>query len=370
MHYLSMTTYDFPLTRPLLIGLLTVYSSAIALHIPHLPWWVLILYLGVMLWRINILRERWQAPGLVIQIVLVISICLGLLLEYSQWFALDPMITFLTMTLSFKVLEIRHRRDYLVVIYLSYFVIACSFLFNQSVLHSLLSMVSLLITTAALIQLYCLQCHTARMLRLSLFMLLQSVALMLVLILVLPRLNPLWSVPLPSNTGVTGISDSMIPGDFSQLIRSHKLALRITFEDKVVDRSQMYWRGIVFDDFDGRRWQRSQSIETAINSSISKNVYANIQHHLSHSTHSVHYEVLMEPTGQHWLFGIPVLDVQGQLSSLIYTPQQEVLTKKKIHRRIKYRAISYINSTGPVETLTDKERRRFIHLPQHVNPET
>jgi hypothetical protein len=42
-----------------------------------------------------------------------------------------------------------------------------------------------------------------------------------------PRLPPLWHIPIPENKAVTGMSDSMSPGDIAQLSQSSHLAFRI-----------------------------------------------------------------------------------------------------------------------------------------------
>ena len=65
-------------------------------------------------------------------------------------------------------------------------------------------------------------------LRLSAVLLLQSTFLAAVMLLVLPRINPLWSVPLHSDQATTGVSDSMSPGDISGLLRNNALAFRVT----------------------------------------------------------------------------------------------------------------------------------------------
>ncbi len=49
----------------------------------------------------------------------------------------------------------------------------------------------------------------------------------LLLFLFFPRLPPLWHVPIPDAKGVTGISDTMSPGDIAELSQSSALAFRI-----------------------------------------------------------------------------------------------------------------------------------------------
>ncbi|MED5709920.1 DUF3488 domain-containing protein, partial [Enterobacter hormaechei] len=79
----------------------------------------------------------------------------------------------------------------------------------------------------------------------------------LLLFLFFPRLGPLWSLPMPGNKGVTGLSESMAPGDIAELGRSAELAFRVRFEGAPPPREQLYWRALTMERFDGRRWAQA-----------------------------------------------------------------------------------------------------------------
>ena len=213
-------------------------------------------------------------------------------------------------------------------------------------LHSITALLAVIATTAVLAQLYTVgHSHLLRHIRLAGVMLLQSTALMLVMLLVLPRLNPLWYVPLHSGNGVTGMSDSMSPGDFDQLIRSNDLAMRVTFsadsDSESINRADMYWRGLVFERFDGRRWQRREPVETTVNRQKSRpGIYRQPS-----GVPLAQYDVLMEASGQYWLFGIPSATINASTSDgagpLVYTAQQEIFRRQPVQQRIKYHARLY-----------------------------
>ncbi len=77
----------------------------------------------------------------------------------------------------------------------------------------------------------------------------------LLLFLFFPRLPPLWHVPIPDAKGVTGISDTMSPGDIAELSQSSALAFRIVGNmQQLPPRSKLYWRAMVLDQYDGRTW--------------------------------------------------------------------------------------------------------------------
>ncbi|MGN6512081.1 MAG: transglutaminaseTgpA domain-containing protein [Lysobacteraceae bacterium] len=69
-----------------------------------------------------------------------------------------------------------------------------------------------------------------------------------------PRLgSPLWGVP-DRAVARPGLSDRMTPGQWLDLLDDDSVALRVQFFGPVPAREQMYWRGPVLWDFDGRTW--------------------------------------------------------------------------------------------------------------------
>src|SRR5690606_1680469 len=69
-----------------------------------------------------------------------------------------------------------------------------------------------------------------RTLKMAAAILAQSVPLMLAFFLLFPRISPLWSVPLQADSGTTGLSDRMAPGDIGELGRSAEVAFRVMFK--------------------------------------------------------------------------------------------------------------------------------------------
>ncbi len=69
-----------------------------------------------------------------------------------------------------------------------------------------------------------------------------------------PRLgSPLWGIP-ERAMGRPGLSDSMTPGEWIDLMADDTPALRVRFHGAIPPPQQRYWRGPVLWDFDGRRW--------------------------------------------------------------------------------------------------------------------
>ena len=75
------------------------------------------------------------------------------------------------------------------------------------------------------------------------------------LFLLFPRVQgPLWGLPQDAYAGMTGLSDSMAPGNLSSLAQSDAIAFRAEFVGEAPPHAQRYWRGPVLWDFDGRTW--------------------------------------------------------------------------------------------------------------------
>src|SRR3546814_9411956 len=76
-----------------------------------------------------------------------------------------------------------------------------------------------------------------------------------------PRIaTPLWGVP-ERALARPGLSDSMSPGGCLDLMNDESPALRATFFGATPAPSQMYWRGPVLTEFDGRTWTRSRWLQ-------------------------------------------------------------------------------------------------------------
>src|SRR5690606_31865683 len=72
-----------------------------------------------------------------------------------------------------------------------------------------------------------------------------------------PRLGtPLWGVP-ERALARPGLSDTMEPGGWLDLMADDAPALRAVFHGPVPASEQMYWRGPVLWRFDGRSWSRT-----------------------------------------------------------------------------------------------------------------
>lgn len=76
-----------------------------------------------------------------------------------------------------------------------------------------------------------------------------------------PRLpSPVWGLP-DRVVARPGLSDNMTPGGFLDLKNDDSPAARVQFFGAVPSREQMYWRGPVLWDFDGRSWRQIKRLQ-------------------------------------------------------------------------------------------------------------
>ena len=115
--------------RNSLAWLLTAQIVVLLPHLPRLPFWVSVLWLGCALWRVQIQRMRWGYPGPLLKTLGIAAITAGVWFTERTLIGLDAAVMLLLLLFMFKLLEMRNPRDAIVVIYLGFFIIATAFLF-------------------------------------------------------------------------------------------------------------------------------------------------------------------------------------------------------------------------------------------------
>ena len=94
----------------------------------------------------------------------------------------------------------------------------------------------------------------------SLQLLAAALPLALVLFLLVPRISPLWSTQLgPIRGAVTGLSPDLDPLSIATLASLDASAARMTVPQGAVIPGDAYWRVLVHETFDGRRWRHRDS---------------------------------------------------------------------------------------------------------------
>lgn len=387
MTSITLTTQS-PNTSPTAKGWRAKLASLSALHwvlisqlfvvIPHiknLPIWLSVYALAVILAQLPPLQrwlpKRMFAPRALrfIQYTGFLAGLVGLYLTYHTALGLDVGIAFLLLCAVSKLLELNTRRDAYVALSLSLFVLAGLFLIDQNLLTTLIVALGAMVVLFAMIGMN--DDGTGRGRTLGLLVL-QAIPLTVILFLFFPRLPPLWSVHLSGkNQATTGMSDNMSPGDIASLSQSTALAFRVEFPQSIPARNRLYWRGLVLSQFDGKTWRTSQT--PSIWSSQQRGTpswlatpltIAQQQAQTDPAQSPLNYRVILERTGQPWLFGLdyPFSQQRGIGLSSDFTLRYW----DNIEQRLTYE-VTWLNNVPIGLTLSDRERQANLTLPREGN---
>lgn len=341
------------LSRRQLAALLLVQAAVVLPHASRLPGAALLVWALIVFWYFQIWRQRWSLPGGWVKLALVVISLAALALHYDGFLALEAQIAVVVCGLSLKLLELKSRRDVWIVLAIAYFLVAGQFLFEQQMIWLLVSALQLCALLMLHQQLHATTASWGGSLRRAMLLLLQSLPILVFLFLLFPRMGPLWSVPLPGSNAVTGLSDEMSPGDVARLSRSGALAFRAEFDAVLPMPSQLYWRGLVLEYFDGRRWSRHP-------------VPAGEWQPRRPAGDALSYSLTLEPGVHAWVPALSgsyierndmELDRRGQ-----WLPDQ-VLTG-----RLHYRARADFSRPAADPVLSERERRLNLYTPPRANP--
>ena len=344
-------------------------------HAAHLPLWLIgfaLVSIIAQLPRIKAKFKKLTHLKRVYQSMQMLGFLLGLVglwLTYNTAFGLDMGVAFLVLCLISKLWELYKRRDAYVVLNLSLFVLASLFLMDQGIVTTVEVIIGAVIVLLAFIALND-DGNTRGDGRLRTLGVLGigALPLLVVLFLFFPRLPPLWSVQLSGQQATTGVSDSMSPGDFANLGQSTELAFRVEFADKRPPQQQLYWRGLVFSEFDGvtwrpspqqREWQPAPQMPNWI-----ANALATVPDEVKIAPNR--YQIILEPTQQNWLFGLDYPFAQQQDISI--TSNFTLRKDQPVTQQLRYDVLQFAPMRiDPV--LSDESRRLNLALPSSGNPQ-
>ena len=354
-----------------LFWLLLAFVSVIAIHFEHLPLWVGIAAVITIVWRIQLYRGAWSPPGKFIRLTLVVVCLAGLLLEYRSLIGLEPMVAMLASAFALKLLEMRNRRDSYVVVFLAFFLAILQALFEQTIATALYIAACLLLVTAALTGLHQHRESQRPLLpfKTAAVLLLQAVPLMILLFMVMPRIGALWSVPLNSHSAKTGVSNTMSPGDFSKLGRSAELAFRVSFEGEAPPQYQLYWRGLVLSNFDGREW--SSAGPDGFEGSLLQWFGGQQQpwdRLIERRGEPVSYQVMLEPSQQPWLYALSTPKPSNKGAAL--TRDFRLIYKHPVVAKTAYQVQSWLDYRLSPDQLPRWRRTIELAIPDGYNPKT
>ena len=351
------------------------------LLIASIPGWmifplaVMLLSLALMLWRLLSLHYHWSPPSAWLKPLLVVTAMATLYLSHDQFYGRRIAAAMLLLMMALKAIELYKRRDARILASLGVFLATTYFLFlqNPAMLLYGLAVLLLLLHSLNILQLEpvpaiatpekSLNGPLAKILGFkglfsSLRLIVYALPLGVVLFIVFPRLaTPLWGVPEAALDGKSGLSDEMTPGSIQSLFMDDSPAFRVEFLNQRPANNELYWRGPVLWNFDGRRWStlhRGYRIIPPVQLPEA-------------SQHSIRYRVQLEPSERRWLYALDYPVIKPDDSRL--TQGYQLYAKQPVTNPRTYTVTSEPVFTKHPE-LSSAFRKLALDLPAGYNPKT
>jgi transglutaminase-like putative cysteine protease len=337
-----------------LLWLMAGLTLAIAPHAAHLPVWITLIATILFGWRIylgwggHVLPHKW------LLLAFAGASLFGIYLSFQTIVGRDAGLGLLVVFLGLKLLEMKNHRDAYAVMFLAYFLVLTNFFYSQTIATAVLMLLTVLMITTSLVNFQTAARSYRDNLKTAGLLLAQAVPVMLLLFFLFPRVQgPLWGLPQDAYSGITGLSDSMSPGMISKLSQSDAVAFYAKFQGEPPPKGQLYWRGPVFWEYDGRTWRPGDMRITR-----RAPTFQGIGRYYE-------YAVTLEPHNRNWMFA---LDLPATIPSMArVTTDYQLLAFPVVRSRIRYELRSY-----PEYIATDAERKRDIDdaldLPAGYNP--
>ena len=328
-------------------------SAAIIVLLPHVvrfPLWLTAVLVTLFSWYFFMLRRAWPAPNRWLRLALTLLLAFLVFRQYGTVFGRDPGSALLAIMLALKFLELRRLRDYLLSVFMVYFLIVIGFLYSQALWLVLYLVGVFVVSTVTLIRLAVPGSDTRYTLRLAGLLMLQALPLMLAMHILFPRVQgSLWGLPQDAYSGLTGLSETMQPGSINELSLSEAVAFRAQFTGSAPARAQLYWRALILWTSDGSQWTRAAEPRRSA-------AYQALGPPLT-------YTVTLEASNKPWL---PALDLPSRAppdgrwrSGYVFEAAQPV------RERVRYALVSHPRyRTG---ALAADERRAGLQLPERLS---
>jgi len=321
------------------------------------------LALGIGLTAVVVTAASWRRPLHALVRLLLAAALVGVVLALSHFaFGRDTGCALLAAMLALKPAETFHLRDARSLLGFALFAPFATFLLDQGPMSLLLGLVGAILALAALLRLAELESGdgrhpTSAWQRFTGVWKLAVIGLPLALAAfwLFPRLaTPLWGVP-ERAMARPGLSDRMSPGEWIDLLNDDSTALRVQFFGAPPPTSQMYWRGPVLWNFDGRTWTQPGWLRGVPGAQVR-----------STGTHW-DYQLEIEPTDSRQLVALdlPAFAPDGTRLSLDYG----LYARRPLSTLSRWRMRSAPPATFEPQ-LRSVLRRMALALPSGYNPRT
>lgn len=294
-----------------------------------------------------------------LRLVLTVALAGMVLAAYDLRFGRDTGSALLLAMLALKLAETRTSRDGRSLIGFALFAAFAAFLLDQGPLTLVLVAPAALLMLIASQRLADAEAGVQDAVTPRLRRMMRALVLALPLALagfwLFPRLpTPLWGVP-ENALAKTGIGDRMAPGDWLDLMTDDTVAFRVRFDGRAPTAREMYWRGPVLWNFDGRAWTRWDG-------------YAFLPPPRVEAIGvPLRYEMTLEPTDKRFVFAldVPLAAPDDARLGMDLSP----LARRPLHSLTRYTLRSAIAARFDL-ALRPTYRDMALRLPEGYNPRT
>ena len=368
---LRQTFHALPRDARDTLFLLCVIAWVIAPQMTVLPVWASVLASTLLLWRGWLAFKGLPLPGRWVLAVPLVLAIVGTLYTHRTLLGRDAGVTLIVMLLALKMLELRARRDALVVFFLGFFTMLSNFFFSQSLFTAAAMLIALLGLLTALVNAHMPvgRPPLSQALRTAGTMALLGAPIMVALFMLFPRMAPLWGMPSDTMAGRSGLSGVMKVGQMAELALDDSVAMRVRFDTPdgaAPPQSALYFRGPVFARFDGVEWLplAGRTGDFTLARSVTP---ANLQV----QGDPVRYEVTLEPHQRPWLLLLDAAVDKPVIAGMdtFMTQDLQWLTARPITDILRYKATSYPQFTHGTG-IPSAYLRAYTELPAGFNPRT
>jgi transglutaminase-like putative cysteine protease len=325
-------------------------------HMLRVPPWLSVGFVALAGWALLAALGKTSAPGRNVRFAFTIGGPLAVLATFGTLLGRDAGVALLIILAACKLIETRTLRDAYVTVSVACFLGVTNLLYSQSIFAGTYMLVVVIAIVGAILVANDRtgQMTTRQRVRTTAALIAQAAPVMLVLFVLFPRLpGPLWGLPKDAHAGISKLSDSMSPGNISNLSLSDVVAFRVRFLSATPLPKDMYWRGPVLWKTDGWEWNK-----------LPMGTLAEVPAQFNGAP--VDYEVTLEPHFEHWLFALDVpahIPAQATLSA-----DYQLHSHRPIRKLHKYSLRSFTDYTMPM--LDPAERDFALQLPEGFHPKT
>jgi len=314
--------------------LLAAMVFVVAPHLIRMPYWVAVFFVAIVGWRGWIAWAAMHFPGRFVTSTLTIAAAIATYFTYTRIVGREAGVTLLVVMSALKLLEMKTQREVTLSIYLGFFLVLTNFLFSQTIPLGvyMLACVWIFIGTMVGFNRVGSSPTLGERMRPAGALLIQALPLMVAFFVLFPRAaGPLWALPTDTRSGTTGLSDTMRPGNISNLIKSDAIAFRVQFQGDRPPYNTLYWRGPVLTQFDGATWSLSHD-ESRGNVAD----YARAQR-------PTKYTVTLEPHNKTWLFALDVPAMVPPGAILLHDLELREPARSPVRDRKRYEMVSFLD---------------------------